>query len=211
MKIKSVLLLSAAIVISSTTLPHQLESVITSAVSTSPAKLIRTDTPASHAMLKAHERDLVFVAMSDGSGSAVRIGNGVYATAKHVIEGVTEVKLYTDYKTFTTARKFIKSDVADVALIITDEYDGRPITLKNTKVHPYETVYKLGFGMGNNLSSSEGKVLPGGNLGVIKGPLFLATMILRGGDSGGAVYNSLGELVGINDLTFRFMGSDYSL
>jgi S1-C subfamily serine protease len=136
-------------------------------------------------------------------GSGVYIGNNLFMTAKHVIEGQTKFKLTLENGIEYKADYFYIESASDVGFI---QVKGlvlcEPLVMNIQELRRGDTVYILGnpFGLEFKFSASKGIVSAinrdaegffGNKL------IFQADAASYPGNSGGPVINELGEVVGI--------------
>jgi serine protease Do len=141
---------------------------------------------------------------SRGLGSGVVVSNdGYLLTNHHVIDNATDIKVeFADGRTFTA--KLVGSDQAsDLALLKIDAANLRPLTLGDSDaVQVGDIVLAVGNPLGIGQTVTSGIVsAKGRSTGVGGGSYedFLQTDApINQGNSGGALVNTQGELVGIN-------------
>ncbi|WML46823.1 trypsin-like peptidase domain-containing protein [Neobacillus sp. PS3-34] len=144
--------------------------------------------------------------ISSGSGVIVR-KDGVIATNFHVIADVTEIYSVNirlaNGKVYNTT-KVLGYDVSkDLAVLKVDGVQSLPaVTIGNSdKVKTGDKVFALGSPLGKQNSITEGIV---SNITTTKSGFkyLVFTAPISHGNSGGALINSYGELIGINEATF---------
>jgi serine protease Do len=141
---------------------------------------------------------------SRGLGSGVVVSNdGYLLTNHHVIDNATDIKVeFADGRTFTA--KLVGSDQAsDLALLKIEAANLRPLTLGDSDaVQVGDIVLAVGNPLGIGQTVTSGIVsAKGRSTGVGDGSYedFLQTDApINQGNSGGALVNTKGELVGIN-------------
>jgi serine protease Do len=152
-----------------------------------------------------------------GLGSGVIVSNdGYILTNNHVVDGADEIKVETtDDRSFSA--KLIGSDKAsDLALIKVTASDLRPIALGNSEgVKVGDVVLALGnpLGVGQTVTmgiiSAKGRSTSVGDGGYED---FLQTDApINHGNSGGALVNTKGELVGINSQILSESGGNIGI
>ena len=152
-----------------------------------------------------------------GLGSGVVIGNdGYILTNHHVVEGADEIKVdFTDGRTMTA--KLVGSDKAsDLALVKVNATDLRAATLGNSDaVQVGDVVLAVGnpLGVGQTVTmgiiSAKGRTTRVGDGGYED---FLQTDApINHGNSGGALVNTKGELVGINSQIMSSTGENIGI
>ena len=146
-----------------------------------------------------------------GQGSGFIISpDGLILTNHHVVDGADEIKVHlTDDREFNA--KVIGSDAkTDVAVIKIDGKDLPCVKLGNSKdVKVGEWVAAIGapFGLENTVTSgivsAKSRNLPSDQFV----PFIQTDAAVNPGNSGGALVNDNGELVGINSLIESYSGS----
>ena len=163
-------------------------------------------------------------------GSVVEIGDGVFLTARHVvaeqdpmaalIQALTgqvvpisggfkalppeAVEIDTPSGTKKAIRVYV-SQTEDLGLVFTKERGTVDMLQDMPDLLPTESVIKIGYRAGFNLNSSEGAVLftpksMDKTEAQFQTSLNLVAMRGGGGDSGGALFNEDGKLVGITSI-----------
>ncbi len=159
-----------------------------------------------------------------GSGFVVR-EDGYIITNSHVIQGETKVSVTVHRKTADGVEKKVFEEVeiisvnpfVDLALIkISEEELGDfPLTkvyfgdMNNVEVG--ETVFAVGAPLGMERSVSEGIVSIKNR--AQDGKVYIqTTAAINGGNSGGPLFNSKGEVIGVNSWHFMFAeGMNFSI
>jgi serine protease Do len=152
-----------------------------------------------------------------GLGSGVIVSNdGYILTNNHVVDGADEIKVETtDDRSFSA--KLIGSDKAsDLALIKVTASDLRPIALGNSEgVKVGDVVLAVGNPLGVGQTVTMGIIsAKGRSTGVGDGGYedFLQTDApINHGNSGGALVNTKGELVGINSQILSESGGNIGI
>ena len=149
-----------------------------------------------------------------GSGSGVIIRpDGYIVTNNHVVDGATEVKVTLNNNKTYDAKVIGKDEVTDVALIKIEE-EGLPcIEFANSDdLRLGEWVLAIGspYGLTSTITagivSAKGRSMSQG--GEFKIESFIQTdAAVNPGNSGGALVNKKGELVGINTMIYSQTGS----
>jgi Do/DeqQ family serine protease len=140
----------------------------------------------------------------EGVGSGVIInGDGYILTNHHVVDGAVEIKVeLTDNRTFTA--KLVGSDPPSDLAVLKIEANGLPTVPvgDSDKVRVGDVVLALGNPMGIGQTVTSGIVSAKGRAtGLSDGSFedFLQTdAAINRGNSGGALVNTNGELIGIN-------------
>jgi serine protease Do len=146
-----------------------------------------------------------------GLGSGVIVSNdGYILTNNHVVDGADEIKVETtDDRSFSA--KLIGSDKAsDLALIKVTAADLRPIALGNSEgVKVGDVVLAVGNPVTMGIISAKGRSTGVGDGGYED---FLQTDApINHGNSGGALVNTKGELVGINSQILSESGGNIGI
>jgi serine protease Do len=139
-----------------------------------------------------------------GVGSGVIVeSNGTILTNNHVVEGASQVKVeFTDRRTFT-ARVVGTDPASDLAVLKIDATNLPTVPLGNSdQVRVGDAVIAVGNPLGLRQTVTSGIIsAKGRSTGVSDGSFedFLQTdASINQGNSGGALVNSNGELIGIN-------------
>ncbi len=148
----------------------------------------------------------------EGTGSGVIISpDGFIVTNNHVIKDASEIEVtLSDNKTYKA--KLIGTDVNSDVAVIKIEADNLPFMVfgDSNSVSLGEWVlaignpYNLGTTVTAGIVSAKGRDLKGNN----KIENFIQTdAVVNPGNSGGALVNEKGELIGINTMIFSMNGS----
>ena len=152
-----------------------------------------------------------------GSGSGVIIrGDGYIVTNNHVVQGATKVEVTLNNNKVYEAKVIGTDPVTDVALLKI-EADGLPIVpfADSDQLRLGEWVLAIGSPLGEQLRgtitagivSAKGRSMPNYN-GEFRIESFIQTdAAVNPGNSGGALVNKKGELVGINTAIVSQTGS----
>lgn len=139
---------------------------------------------------------VVYIETTQGSGSGIiTTANGRIITNAHVVSGVKQVKVTTTNKKTYSGNVLFRDEVQDIAIIQIAATKLTPIVQGNSSLLKQgDTVYALGFPLGikGDVSVSSGIVSR-----FIDGQIE-TTANIHPGNSGGALINTKGELVGIN-------------
>lgn len=139
---------------------------------------------------------VVHIETSDGGGTGFFIEENVLVTNNHVIHGASWIRfrMYDGSEHDVTCIISV-SENPDLALLQT-EVSGTPLRLNTHGISEGEPVYALGAPMGIYPCISDGIVMKSSHIdnGV---DFFLSNFHSIGGNSGGPVLNSYGELMGI--------------
>ena len=150
-----------------------------------------------------------------GSGSGVIISqDGYIVTNNHVVSGADEIEVTLDDDKVFTARLIGTDPATDIALIKIDAQDLPVIPLGNSdNLRLGEWVLAIGspYGLTGTITagivSAKGRSMPN-NTGEFKIESFIQTdAAVNPGNSGGALVNIRGELVGINTAIISQTGS----
>jgi len=136
---------------------------------------------------------------------------GVIITNAHVVEDATEVKvLYPDQTVETVSTDNVFSDkTADIAVIKVSRTDLKPLAQGDSdKVVVGQTVIAvgnpLGFRLGNSVTAG---ILSGTGRAIGSGyPFLQADVAINPGNSGGPLFNTKGEVIGINSAKMADIG-----
>ena len=133
---------------------------------------------------------------------------GLVVTNYHVIANMDNIEIsFTGIKTIYTAEVVIKDMINDIAILRILDYpkdaEARDVPFKlarSSKVRLGEDVFTIGFPLGQVLGSqprlSTGKI--SSFYGVLDDPrLFQISNPLQPGNSGGALFNGQGEIIGV--------------
>ena len=164
------------------------------------------------------DRDRISIEDSEwsGNGSGIFISkNGYLATNNHVIHNASKISAEFIYnneiETFNL--KIIRTDDAnDLAILKIEDkkfkgFKSLPYSIKRTTCDIGAEVYALGYPMalsilGKDLKFTDGKIsAKSGFQGDIR--VYQTTVPIQGGNSGGPLFDSNGNLVGINSSKIR--------
>jgi len=141
-----------------------------------------------------------------GLGSGVLISQNCHIlTAAHVVDGSTKIKVKTQDGKLRDAKVLFSEKSADIALLKLDVPDGSlgHATLGNSDVMAVgQNVYAIGSPYGMENSFSSGIVSAFRNFdalydGTVKIEFIQTDAAINSGNSGGPLFNSNGEVVGI--------------
>lgn len=170
----------------------------------------------------------VFSIAGSGRGSATYIGNGLFVSAWHVVDGSNENDTITLTKpdgTCYNVSVVAVDDIWDIALLKTDaEVKEAAVKIAQEDQNPGDYFWGAGYGasMHDDIVGVELRIFGGW----YKGHCRPDTQLRKGwfifsgeaipGDSGGAVFNSKGELVGdlwgkMSDCTFVVTNSIFRM
>ncbi|MDH5533445.1 MAG: serine protease [Candidatus Pacebacteria bacterium] len=169
-------------------------------------------------IIKDVSKSIVRVVGAYSEGSGVIIDNkGTIITNYHVVNGEPSPKIvFSDYSKITAEYVAVDKDV-DLALLKIDTETPNYIDLSQKKLYllytlqPLDTVYSFGFPLGTDIAGDvtvqEGHFA---SLRTDAGVDYIHTdLSLQGGQSGGALTDVCGNLIGINQLTLS--GASFSI
>jgi serine protease Do len=151
-----------------------------------------------------------------GSGFLIS-DDGYVITNAHVVQGEVEVSVVIfpkvgdqiDKKTVSKVRLVAVNPVVDLALLKIDESELKDLKLTkiflgdSPDVRVGETVFAIGSPMGLERSVSEGVIST--KTRAIDGRVYLQTTApINPGNSGGPLFNTKGQVVGVNSLKVMF-------
>lgn len=151
-----------------------------------------------------------------GSGFLIS-DDGYVITNAHVVQGEVEVSVVIfpkvgdqiDKKTVSKVRLVAINPVVDLALLKIDEADLKDLRLTKVflgdtpEVRVGETVFAIGSPLGLERSVSEGVIST--KTRAIDGRVYLQTTApINPGNSGGPLFNTKGQVVGVNSLKVMF-------
>ncbi|HXK34323.1 MAG TPA: serine protease [Dehalococcoidia bacterium] len=133
-----------------------------------------------------------------GVGSAVAIGESLIVTNRHVVEGARLLEVTTwDGRTFTveTSEVALGQDLA----VLRVGADLPATAVRGAEPAPGDEVFAVGFPGGGPFERLRGRVVDyvDGSVFGEAGRVMRVTIPVRQGNSGGAVLNGRGEMVGV--------------
>lgn len=145
--------------------------------------------------------------------TAVRLGSGVIMdergfilTAKHVVSEVDEIRVALQDGRILSAQLIGSDHLTDLAVLKTDA-DNLPVIPRNSSLQPRVGDVVLAIGNPYNLGQTvtQGIISATGRIGMSSGYSDFIQMdaAINEGNSGGALVNSRGELVGINNASYQ--------
>jgi len=134
------------------------------------------------------------------SGSFVD-DHGTILTARHCVEGIERMDVLTSDHRVYAASFVAKSQTQDLALVRIDR-TGTPFFRLATTLAQGDVISTLGSPLGETATLSRGIVAK------LAGDMIYADMTVIPGNSGGAVYNERGEMVGVAVAVFM---SEYGM
>jgi Do/DeqQ family serine protease len=155
------------------------------------------------------------VQSSLGSGVVVDAARGYVLTNNHVIDGADEIEVTLHDGRTLRAEKIGADKDSDVAVIRIPAENLRAVPLADsTKLRVGDFVVAIGnpFGLGQSVSSGIVSALGRQNLHGLGVQNFIQTdAAINMGNSGGALVNLRGELVGINTMIFSPSGGNVGI
>lgn len=132
-------------------------------------------------------------------GSGFAISDHVLVTNRHVVGGASTLEVSTYDGRDITVEAVSATNIADLALVLTDQELPRTIKLATKNPAIGSTVTAVGYPEGGELTTSEGQVLSydADPIGWSKLPMLVNDAPIEHGSSGSPLINSKGELVGI--------------
>lgn len=128
-------------------------------------------------------------------GSGVATGRSEVVTNKHVVVGGESLRLRQGQKAWPAVVSHLDPN-ADLCLLAVDGLDAAPVTIRPLKgISIGERVYAIGAPEGLELTLSEGLV--SGIRAETGVPVVQTTTPISPGSSGGGLFDSQGELIGI--------------
>ena len=174
---------------------------ITTAADTQSAEEIAEKALAATVHLEVKDRNGKIL----GFGSGFFIGKNQIATSFHVVEGAAKgtAKLVGKTRKYAIKKIYIKTDKEnDLALIRVTPFAGEPLSLGDSDgVKIGQTVYVAGNPKGWEGTFSDGII--SSIRGSSTRKLFQMTAPVSSGSSGGPVFNSKGEVIGVSFATFK--------
>lgn len=141
----------------------------------------------------------VLIALPDGVGSGVYVGDGVIITAAHVVEGNSTVRVYDSAGSFQEGRVVWSNKEYDVAQVsVSDKYRYDTSRISCSPLRLGDSIRGVGnpHGIGwltkwGHVSSEQSR-----QVGRWK-DVFIVDMTIESGMSGGAVFNTRNNVAGI--------------
>jgi len=149
-------------------------------------------------------------------GSGVIITqDGYIVTNNHVVDGMDELFITLSNRITYKAKLIGQDRKSDLAVIKIEEKDLNPISFFNTDdVNVGDLVFAIGnpFGIGETITQGIVSAKNKNNLGILEYEDFIQTDAdINSGNSGGALINSTGALIGINSLSVSRSGENVGL
>jgi len=152
-----------------------------------------------------------------GSGFIVK-SDGVILTNAHVVDGASEVKVKLTDRRELTAKVIGKDKATDVAVLKIDAKDLPTVTIgdpSSTRVGEWVLAIGQPFGLENTATagivSARSRSLP--NEGYV--PFIQTDVAVNPGNSGGPLFNTKGEVIGINSQIYSqsggYMGLSFAI
>ena len=145
---------------------------------------------------------------SDKRGSEIALGtafcissDGKFVTNYHVIEDAYSATITLEEKEYDVDKILAYSEEKDLAILSVPTYTGHKLTLSNKEAVGGEKVFAVGSSEGFTLSVSEG-VIASPNREIEDVSFIQHTSPISHGNSGGPLFNTSGEVIGINTLTY---------
>lgn len=132
---------------------------------------------------------VVRVGAPGSEGSGVIVGYNLIATAAHVIEDTNELTVNINGILRRAAIISLFPD-RDLALLLADTGDQRPIPLSFNLLQPHDSVWAIGYPLGGNQISS-----PGRYQGMVDGEIQTTASVNHGQSGGGLISCENGEHV----------------
>lgn len=161
---------------------------------------------------------VVFILISTrsgySSGSGFFIDNhGTLVTNYHVIEdGLSGAIQMNDGKTATIDKVLGFDKKLDIAILATSATNTKPVTISKTPVQIGDTVYAIGYPEAFKLGFSSSTFTTGMvsmNRSIDGYTYIQSTVDITHGNSGGALINKYGEIVGITTAGITYSNIDY--
>ena len=147
---------------------------------------------------------VVYIDTPDGSGSGIILSNGYVLTNAHVVSLHSTVRIWSGNENHASVPVYARDWVRDLALVGPFQTDLPSLSLVSKKMNPGDQVFLIGFP-----GESESQPIPSITSGIVSrtrsnrcsGLEFLQTdALIAGGQSGGALVDSEGDLIGISGL-----------
>lgn len=149
---------------------------------------------------------------SSGSGFFID-NNGTLVTNYHVIEdGLSGAIQMNDGKTATIDKVLGFDKKLDIAILATSATNTKPVTISKTPVQVGDTVYAIGYPEAFKLGFSSSTFTTGMvsmNRSIDGYTYIQSTVDITHGNSGGALINKYGEIVGITTAGITYSNIDY--
>lgn len=161
---------------------------------------------------------VVFILISTKSGYSSGSGffidnNGTLVTNYHVIEdGLSGAIQMNDGKTATIDKVLGFDKKLDIAILATSATNTKPVTISKTPVQVGDTVYAIGYPEAFKLGFSSSTFTTGMvsmNRSIDGYTYIQSTVDITHGNSGGALINKYGEIVGITTAGITYGNIDY--
>ena len=164
------------------------------------------------------DSSVVFILISTRSGYSSGSGffidnNGTLVTNYHVIEdGLSGAIQMNDGKTATIDKVLGFDKKLDIAILATSATNTRPVTISKTPVQVGDTVYAIGYPEAFKLGFSSSTFTTGivsMNRSIDGYSYIQSTVNITHGNSGGALINKSGEVIGITTAGITYSNIDY--
>lgn len=163
-------------------------------------------------------RDTIFLVVCTtgdmtSTGTAFAIGSHWLATCRHVVEGATakDVRFFGNGHELS-ALEIKWSDRYDIAIIRVAEEVKTLRMGEFSTASPGESILAVGFPHPDSLSFEENLSISRGVINSVRqskdGRMIFMDAKISGGNSGGPLLNSLGEVIGINTFIIRHFNKD---
>lgn len=164
------------------------------------------------------DSSVVFILISTRSGYSSGSGffidnNGTLVTNYHVIEdGLSGAIQMNDGKTATIDKVLGFDKKLDIAILATSATNTKPVTISKTPVQVGDTVYAIGYPEAFKLGFSSSTFTTGivsMNRSIDGYSYIQSTVNITHGNSGGALINKSGEVIGITTAGITYSNIDY--
>lgn len=168
----------------------------------------------------AHEDERVAIEQTRGLGTGFALdADGLILTAAHVVRGAEKVTVATNDERDSPAVVVFTDEDADIALLRLKEPIGALAPAKlgdSDHLRRGDTLYVMGYPQGVGKSLSMGLMSgrhKGGHLfgGSVEAELIQTDAAINGGNSGGPIFNSRGEVVGVAQMILSKSGGSEGL
>ena len=127
--------------------------------------------------------------------------DGKLITNYHVIEGAYSAKITLNKITYSVTKIVAYDKDIDIAILQIDKTGLKPATIQTENITGGSTVYAVGSAEGYTLSFSTGVVASPSRF--IEGVEYVQhEAAISNGSSGGPLFNTFGEIIGINTLSY---------
>jgi serine protease Do len=138
--------------------------------------------------------------VSQGSGFFVH-DDGYVVTNFHVIDGATQLSIFTSDNKVLSASLVGFNENKDIALLRADTSDYEAVSIANSdEVSVGSKVIAIGNPLGLSFTVTEGIISATGRIGPNGQDEYIQTDVsLNPGNSGGPLINKAGEVIGVNN------------